>query len=169
MESLYARPGRADLTLEERKGFVKLALKHGADLVPVYNFGETELYDQLPNEPGSRTRAIQDWMLRNAGWTTPFAHGRGVFNYSYGLLPRRVELNIVVGAPIEMPCIPEPSQEEVDHWHSVYVSVLKKLYDDAAPRFFPRQFVASVEGTKGGAAGDDTRLASPVPPLRIVR
>ena len=41
-EALDARPGWAVLTLARRKGFVKMALKTGASLVPVFAFGEGE-------------------------------------------------------------------------------------------------------------------------------
>lgn len=47
LEALDARPGSVDLTLRRRRGFVRLALQSGADLVPVYSFGENELYEQV--------------------------------------------------------------------------------------------------------------------------
>jgi len=34
------------LSLLERKGFVRLALQHGRDLVPVYGFGENRAFKQ---------------------------------------------------------------------------------------------------------------------------
>jgi 2-acylglycerol O-acyltransferase 2 len=42
-ESLAAHPGTADLTLKKRMGFIKMALTHGADLVPVFSFGENDV------------------------------------------------------------------------------------------------------------------------------
>jgi hypothetical protein len=42
-ESLSARPGTADLTLKRRMGFIKLAMRQGADLVPVFSFGENDV------------------------------------------------------------------------------------------------------------------------------
>ncbi|CEQ38705.1 SPOSA6832_00150 [Sporobolomyces salmonicolor] len=42
-ESLSAHPGTADLTLKRRKGFIKLAIRQGADLVPVFSFGENDV------------------------------------------------------------------------------------------------------------------------------
>ncbi|KAG6840504.1 hypothetical protein C0991_006301 [Blastosporella zonata] len=42
-ESLSARPGTANLTLRRRLGFIKLAIQHGADLVPVFSFGENDV------------------------------------------------------------------------------------------------------------------------------
>lgn len=42
-ESLSARPGTADLVLRRRLGFIKLAIREGADLVPVFSFGENDV------------------------------------------------------------------------------------------------------------------------------
>ena len=36
--------GEIRLILKERKGFVKLAMQHGADLVPTFSFGETSVF-----------------------------------------------------------------------------------------------------------------------------
>lgn len=44
--------GSVDLTLSKRTGFVKLALEHGAGLVPVFTFGENELWSQVSGEGG---------------------------------------------------------------------------------------------------------------------
>ena len=42
-ESLSAHPGTADLTLKKRFGFIKMAIREGAELVPVFSFGETDV------------------------------------------------------------------------------------------------------------------------------
>ena len=42
-ESLDAQPHSLRLVLKRRKGFVKLAIRTGADLVPVLAFGGTSL------------------------------------------------------------------------------------------------------------------------------
>ena len=46
-ESLNARPGIYKLVLKNRKGFVRIAIETGASLVPVFSFGEVEVYDQM--------------------------------------------------------------------------------------------------------------------------
>jgi len=59
-QALDAHPGINNLTLKNRKGFVKIALQHGAALVPVYSFGENNLFLQLPNPKGrSATPSFQ--------------------------------------------------------------------------------------------------------------
>lgn len=46
-EALDSHPDNFALNLMSRKGFARLAIKHGASLVPVYHFGETSLYRQV--------------------------------------------------------------------------------------------------------------------------
>lgn len=46
-ESLAAHPGTADLTLRKRMGFIKMAIREGADLVPVFSFGENDVSSRL--------------------------------------------------------------------------------------------------------------------------
>ena len=52
-------------------------------------------------------------MLRLLGFSMPIFHGRGIFNYSLGLLPHRRPLNVVIGAPIPVPKV-EPTSELID-------------------------------------------------------
>lgn len=139
-ESLQARPGSTELTLADRKGFVRIALAHGAALVPCFSFGEVELFSQLDNPPGSWVRWVQDSARKWLGFTvrrgaeyptdgcvmhgnsslsslssaqTPFFCGRGIFNYDFGLFPRRLPLTTVVGgcqsAPLVTFCPNAPS------------------------------------------------------------
>lgn len=79
-ESLYARPGTADLTLKRRLGFIRLAIKQNASLVPVFSFGENELFEQMDNSKGSTVWKIQKKMQAMLGYTLPLFHARGVFN-----------------------------------------------------------------------------------------
>jgi 2-acylglycerol O-acyltransferase 2 len=42
-EALAAHPGTNDLTLKRRLGFIKVAIREGASLVPVFSFGENDV------------------------------------------------------------------------------------------------------------------------------
>ena len=42
-EALLAKPGKPEIILNARKGFIKLALQLGTDLVPVFGFGENDI------------------------------------------------------------------------------------------------------------------------------
>lgn len=90
------------IVLDRRRGFVELAIRTGANLTPVFNFGENDLYSTVTeNEHGTRVRHWQERMKSILGWTLPLVHGRGIWNYSYGLLPFRRPITTVIGTPIK--------------------------------------------------------------------
>jgi Diacylglycerol acyltransferase len=65
-------------------------------LVPVYGFGENDLYRQLIlNPPGSIVRRGQRWLQKTTGMVPVFFCGRGIFNYSIGWMPHRHAINVV--------------------------------------------------------------------------
>ncbi|XP_057297800.1 2-acylglycerol O-acyltransferase 2-A-like isoform X2 [Hydractinia symbiolongicarpus] len=126
-ESLEAYPGAATLTLKNRKGFVKMALKTGAHLVPVYAFGENDLLNQAKYP---MLRKFQEMFRKWSGIAPVMFYGRGIFQYSFGLMPFRVPVSIVVGAPIKVKKSTNPSQEEIDSLHAEYIDELTNLYNE---------------------------------------
>lgn len=136
-ESLEAQPGSLRLILKQRKGFIKLAVRTGADLVPVLAFGENDLYDQVSPKAHPWVHTVQMFILRVWKFTLPFLHGRGIFNYDVGLMPYRRPLNIVVGAPIRVAQatggIVDPA--EVDRLHGLYVEELQKIWETYKDEF----------------------------------
>ncbi|KAI0106209.1 diacylglycerol acyltransferase-domain-containing protein [Nemania sp. FL0031] len=136
-ESLEAQPGMMRLILSERKGFIKLAVRCGADLVPVLAFGENDLYDQLQPQEHPFMHQIQMFILKVWKFTLPFLHGRGIFNYDVGLMPYRRPLNIVVGAPIKVRQSSSVNLEEINRLHGLYVAELEKLWDRYKDEFAP--------------------------------
>ncbi|KAL8191276.1 UNVERIFIED_CONTAM: 2-acylglycerol O-acyltransferase 2-A, partial [Gekko kuhli] len=129
-EALDARPGAFKLLLANRKGFIRLALAHGVPLVPVFSFGENELFDQVENPKGSWLRWTQECLQKVMGISLPLFHARGVFQYSFGLLPYRRPIHTVVGKPIEVEKKLSPSPEEVDDLHEKYMEELSKLFEE---------------------------------------
>ncbi|KAK3994920.1 diacylglycerol acyltransferase-domain-containing protein [Cladorrhinum sp. PSN332] len=130
-ESLEAEPNTMNLVLADRKGFVKMAIRTGADLVPVLAFGENDLYDQVSPKDHPWLGKVQKWALRTLKFTMPFLHGRGIFNYDVGLMPYRRPLNVVVGRPImvEQRKEGEIESEEVERLHREYVGELETMWE----------------------------------------
>ncbi|XP_063058821.1 diacylglycerol O-acyltransferase 2 [Engraulis encrasicolus] len=129
-ESLECAPGVNSVTLKNRKGFVKLALQQGADLVPVYSFGENEVYQQLLFEEGSWWRFAQRKMQKLIGFAPCVFHGCGLFSSeSWGLMPFCKPITTVVGEPITVPKTENPSPEVVDMYHAMYIRSLVTLFD----------------------------------------
>lgn len=134
-EALDARPGALTLQVLKRKGFIKLALKHGARLVPVFSFGENELFDQLPNPTGSTLRRLQERLQCIMGVALPMFHARGVFQYNWGLLPYRRPIHTVVGCPLPVVQTPSPSSEDIDHLHARYLEGLTQLFEEHKQKY----------------------------------
>ncbi|KAF2133903.1 diacylglycerol O-acyltransferas-like protein 2B [Dothidotthia symphoricarpi CBS 119687] len=143
-ESLDARPGRIRLVLRRRKGFVKMAIRTGADLVPVLAFGENDVYDQLDTESHPYIHKFQMLVKKFMGFTIPIFHARGIFNYDVGMMPYRRPMNIVVGRPIRVVQNRHPDMEYMDEVHEKYVTELMRLWNDHKD-MFAKHRVAELE------------------------
>lgn len=127
-ESLDSHPGSYVVQLKQRKGFIKVAIQNGAWLVPCFSFGENEIYDQPANPKGSLLRTIQDKLQKKMQIApVPFS-GRGIFQYSFGVLPNRRPVTVVVGAPIPVDKVEKPSNELINEVHQKYVDALVELF-----------------------------------------
>ena len=148
---------RADITdrivlvILKRKGFIKKALQYGADLVPMFTFNETFLADPMfPDSDGKFIKIVQEWVTTVTRWPLPYFMGRGIFQYSFGLLPKRLPLTVVVGKPINVeefgipPGGCQPTQEQIDTVHEAYLKALRDIYDKYNPIYgrkgMPLQF-----------------------------
>ncbi|CAD6193827.1 unnamed protein product [Caenorhabditis auriculariae] len=129
-EALDAHPGKHILNLSTRRGYCRHALKHGADLVPMYNFGENDIFEQSSNPRGSILRLVQEKIKRNFGFCPPLLRGRGVFNYIFGIIPHRKPITSVMGAPIRVGKVERPTEKQVDELHHRYCQALVKLFED---------------------------------------
>uniref|UniRef100_A0AAY4EN75 Acyltransferase n=1 Tax=Denticeps clupeoides TaxID=299321 RepID=A0AAY4EN75_9TELE len=122
-ESLACAPGINTVVMRNRKGFVRLALECGADLVPVYSFGENELYKQVVLPEGSWGRRLQALFKQIMGFAPCLFLGeRWLF------LPYRTPITTVVGSPISVPKLQSPTEERVDHYHTLYMEALTELF-----------------------------------------
>ncbi|NXR93201.1 MOG2A acyltransferase, partial [Hypocryptadius cinnamomeus] len=128
-EALDARPGSYRLLLKNRKGFVRLAIQHGTPLVPAFSFGENDVFDQVENPKGSWLRRIQHCLQQIMGISLPLFHARGIFQYSFGVIPYRRPICTVVGKPIPVQKKHRPSEEEVDEVHQKYLHELSELFE----------------------------------------
>ncbi|CAL8071223.1 unnamed protein product [Calicophoron daubneyi] len=122
-EMLESHPHHNVLYMRSRYGFFRLALQTGSSLIPCLTYGELSLVDQLPNEPGSATRSIQEYFLKRIGMPLPFPYPFGI-----GPFPHRVPVYTVVGAPILCERIAHPSREQVSHLKELYLKKLTDLY-----------------------------------------
>lgn len=138
-ESLESKPGTMRLVVRRRQGFVKLAIRTGADLVPVLGFGENEIYEQLDPHAHPWLHKFQLLVKKTMGWTVPIFHARGIFNYDVGMMPYRRPMNIVVGRPIRVVQSKHPDREYVDRVHGEYIEELMRIWNEHKDTFAKRR------------------------------
>ncbi|XP_041808669.1 LOW QUALITY PROTEIN: 2-acylglycerol O-acyltransferase 3b [Chelmon rostratus] len=124
-ESLESSPGVNTVVVRHRKGFVRVALEFGADLVPVYMFGENELFQQVVLSEGGLGRRLQDLFKKIMGFAPCLFVGERM-----AIIPYRTPITTVVGSPISVPKCATPTEEEVDHYHRLYMEALSKLFHE---------------------------------------
>ncbi|NWR39243.1 DGAT2 acyltransferase, partial [Tachuris rubrigastra] len=135
-ESLSCRPGVTTLILRNRKGFVRMALRHGAFLVPSFSFGENDLFRQVVFEEGSWMRSIQQRFQKMMGFAPCVFYGRSLTSSrSWGFLPYARPITTVVGEPVPVPKVQNPSRELVDRYHEMYIQALLKLFNDNKTKY----------------------------------
>ncbi|XP_003471064.1 acyl-CoA wax alcohol acyltransferase 2 [Cavia porcellus] len=134
-ECRYSLPGSFTLVLKNRSGFVRMALQHGVALIPAYAFGETELYNQHIFTAGGLVNCFQKWFQSLVHIYPCAFYGRGFTKNSWGLLPYAQPTTTVVGEPLPLPKIENPSQEDVAKYHALYIDALRKLFDEHKTKF----------------------------------
>jgi len=117
VELFYASPKKETVFLKQRKGFVKLALRTGADLVPVYLFGNTTSLEALK-------WPILAKISRKTGVSFTLFWGRWFLP-----LPKKVKLTYARGRPLGLPHIEHPTDADVEKYHALYVQKLVELFD----------------------------------------
>ena len=121
-ESMRSARGVDVVVLAKRKGFVRLALAHGASLVPVFGAGVSDCYQTYPLLLRARM-ALQ----KATGIALPIFHGRALTP-----LPSRQRIELLVGEPIATPAPAargaKPDDALVDEYHAKYVAALKALH-----------------------------------------
>ncbi|XP_065204908.1 2-acylglycerol O-acyltransferase 2-like [Planococcus citri] len=125
-EALKSVPGEYHIILRNRKGFVKMALKTGSSLVPVFSFGETDTYEQVS---GKWYRWLQGKLRATTGIPLILVKGRGILSHSFRLLPHNRPITTVVGNPIKLPKEENPGPELVDTYHEIFTRELIELFE----------------------------------------
>lgn len=122
-EQIRTENGKEIVYVQKRKGFIKLALRKGVPVVPVYVFGVSDMYHTSHALFGFR-----HWLVKNLGVAVCFTLGKWYSPFC----PVNVKTTIVFGKPIEMKCKKEgdPTDEEVQAKHKEFVASLEKLFED---------------------------------------
>lgn len=115
-------PEELVLFLQNRKGFVKLALENGSPIIPAFAFHAEGSYDSwIPR--GKFFEKIS----RSIGFLPLFFTGR----YCIPLgIPKPVKIHIVIGKPIEVPRLGQNiEREDVKKYHDKFLQEMKNLFE----------------------------------------
>lgn len=110
--------------IKSRKGFIRLALQAGVDIVPVYGLGHTQLFTMFDSSSGLGRLLMQ--LSRRLQISLPLGYGR----FGMPLVPYSKPLAALVGKPIRVDAPnPNPSNEEIDKVHSEFLAELTRVYE----------------------------------------
>jgi len=109
-------------TLVVRKGFIKLAVQNGAEIVPAFVFGEKWLYRVKAISP-----AVKQWFMQKLKMPMIIFWGR-YFSWMPFHDEERAFLTVVFGAPISVQQQEEPSDEYIDQVWDQYEAQIQHIY-----------------------------------------
>ncbi|KAG2494868.1 hypothetical protein HYH03_007107 [Edaphochlamys debaryana] len=126
-EVLHMQHGKEVAYLGPRTGFVRIAIRCGAPLVPVFAFGQTRTYSWLRPGPPFCPEWLVQAISRTAGAVPVLMYG------ACGTpMPHREPMAVVIGKPIPVPELAEgeePSSEVVEGLLRRFKQELQVLYD----------------------------------------
>ena len=105
------------LYINKHKGFIRLALKAGVAVVPLYMFGNTTTLHVAKGELLARmaraTHLSLTWFWGVLGTWVPFSK----------------KCMVVIGKPMLLPQMDQPDKATVDKYHQQYIGEVKRLFD----------------------------------------
>ena len=123
-EAMYVSETNYKLIIKQRRGFFKLAIKHGVPLVPVFNFGENSVYTYVPSPTWDRLQSL----IKNAfGIVMPLFHGRR-YRKGWSFVPHKQPLITIIGKPILVNKDFNPTNDEINRLQDLYVKELERLF-----------------------------------------
>jgi len=113
--------------IKRRRGFIRLAISSGRDLVPVFSFGESRTFTSV-----KAFRSIREAISRRFRVSLQLFHGRW-----FTLIPYRVPIYVVVGKPLDVSLIRNKLVSEgivdeetiLDEIHRIYMAELVSLFE----------------------------------------
>merc|ERR1711862_929185 len=123
-EATFATPEEDICVLDGRTGFIRLAIEHGTDILPIFNFGEAALWDMHKPAEGSFLHRFCIFMQLTTGMACPLLKN---------ILPRRIPIKTVVGRPLRIEQCSNPSDEMVEATLEKYKQALLELYEAHRP------------------------------------
>lgn len=134
-EIFHTYPNTYRFVVAKRRGFVRVALKTGASLVPTISFGENDVYKMIRIKPECLRRTLERLMKGQTDYVDYWYIGRGFLQYNFGMIPHRHSISTVIGAPIHLDKIIDPSEELIEKTHKEFCTRLNELFEAHKSKF----------------------------------
>merc|ERR1712151_1216674 len=95
------------IVVMKRKGFCKIALQCGTDLVPVYGFGNNQMFPVQSGQGSLLAKLSKRLNVTLMVWL-------GRFNIPFSFVPVPHPQLVAIGAPIPVEQCDDPSQDQIE-------------------------------------------------------
>uniref|UniRef100_A0A7S1F445 Acyltransferase n=1 Tax=Noctiluca scintillans TaxID=2966 RepID=A0A7S1F445_NOCSC len=136
-EQLQTRHDQEVAVFPANLGFIRMAIKYQRHLLPVYFFGENQLYTKIEGLDGA-----SDTLFKTTGLPIPALAGK--FGLPFvGLLPRSGDIHVRWGNSIDPgPAEDEPSDSRVEEVFGRYLAEIQRIFDENAFNCLPPEVAA---------------------------
>lgn len=136
-EQMATRHDQEQAIFPPNLGFVRLAIRHGMDLLPIYIFNENQMFKRM--EGFDKTTEM---VYEGSGFGLPFITAKGGLPMA-GLLPLKTDVHVRWGSPLSVGLPdPEPSDERVEAVFTAYLEALVRLFNQYAYECLPSEVAA---------------------------
>lgn len=136
-EQAASRHDQEQAFFPAKLGFIRMAIQFGTPLMPLYLFGENQLYRRVDG-----FEWLTKLIRKVSGMTLPICTAKFGLPQA-GLMPIATDIHIRWGKPVEVgPKDENPSDERVEEVYDKYVAELKKLFDENAKDCLPHAIAA---------------------------
>lgn len=147
LDEASSADGPNEVRVRTRTGFIRLAVKHGTPVLPVFVFGELDAVRPISPLPTALARFLQKKMRMSTN----------IFLGRWLVMPFRVPFNLCIGCPVAVKQCSEDSagfDNEVARVHGEYKAQLRSLFETNKERFeySQRELVFVCEKVEDAAA-----------------
>lgn len=134
-EQLQSDHSREIAVFPPRLGFIRLAMRHGTDLLPAYIFGENQAYTTY-----KMGRRFSQWAYSLLG--VPIVPITGRWGLPW-LVPNKVDIHVCWGNPVSVgPKNANPTDVQVEEVFSRYVAELQRVFEENKAACLPPDVAA---------------------------
>jgi hypothetical protein len=126
IQEMFYTPASAEheqIVISKRKGFIKLALQTGCDIIPLYSFGANQTYGRWAGPDSVLCKLSSALRMSIVPW-----YGR--WHLPLGLLPCKTPVLTAMGPVFEIPVVDKVTDELVATVHADFCKALRKLFDE---------------------------------------